>query len=96
MAVFDVQVPPLAARDYQSLKADAQVLLDGKPETLDPDVMSPPKILGFRMPGRTRLLRSGDMIETAGVDGKIEVLVEMPGDCALTLDLQMIREGGHE
>jgi len=96
VAVFDVQVPPSAARDWQLLKAEAQVLLDGKPERPDPEVMSPPEILGFRMPGGTRLLRSGDMIETTGVDGKIEVLVEMPGDCAITLDLQMIREGGHE
>ncbi len=96
VAVFDVQIPPLAVRECKALKAEAQVLVDGKPETPDPDVMSPPGILGFRMPGRTRLLRSGDMIETAGVDGTIEVLVEMAGDCAVTLDLQMIREGGHE
>ena len=58
--------------------------------------MSPPGILGFKMPGNTRLLKSGDMIETADVNGKIEVLVEIPGDCAVTLDLQMIREDGHE
>lgn len=96
VAVFDVQIPPLAARENKALRAEAQVLMDGKPETPDPDVISPPKILGFRMPGRTRLLRSGDMIGTADVNGKIEVLVEMPSDCAITLHLQMSREGGHE
>lgn len=96
VAVFDVQVPPPAARACQALKVEAQVLLDGKPERPDPEVMSPPGILGFKMPGNTGLLKSGDMIETADVNGKIEVLVEIPGDCAVTLDLQMIREGGHE
>lgn len=96
VAVFDVRIPPSAGRDCQSLKAEARVLLDGKPETPDPEVVSPPGILGFRMPGRERLLRSGDMIGTADVNGNIEVLAEMPGDCAITLDLKMIREGGHE
>jgi len=96
VAVFGVQIPPLAAREYKALKAEAQVLMDGKPERPDPEVMSPPQIIGFRMPGRTELLKYGDVIETASVNGRIEVLVGIPDDCAITLELQMIRESGHE
>ncbi|MDW8260956.1 MAG: hypothetical protein RMJ35_00375 [Phycisphaerales bacterium] len=92
VAVFEVRVPDAVSLRGKVLTADAAVVVDGRSETPDPELMAPPRVLCFRRIGTGQILASGNSLRAEGRGENVEVLVEMPPDCAVKLETRLAEE----
>lgn len=92
VAVFATRVQQDAQRSGRNLRATAAVALDGSANRqLDPSI-SVPTILEIRAVGDGDPAK-GDSISLEGRDGDYEILVTVPDDCAVTLEVEVVGGG---
>lgn len=89
VAVFQVELSTGTSSHQRMLEAIPAVLIDGKPEAVDPQLATITRVLGFRRPGEMRLLQTGPALDLARISGRVEILVEMPPDAAVTLQIRV-------
>ncbi|MEJ5343216.1 MAG: hypothetical protein WHT09_16840, partial [Thermogutta sp.] len=92
VAVFHVELSSKGFSGQGTLEAIPAVLVDGRPEPEDPELAVRTRVLGYRRAGQDGLLESGPTLNLAEMNEKVEILVEMPRDAAVTL-MMRIRDG---
>jgi hypothetical protein len=87
VAVFETEVRQDSRLSGIALSAKPAVAIEGSAASSTDDVAGQPIVIGFRGP----LSGEGARIPLDGAEGRFEILVRMPPDCAVTLDVEVIQ-----
>ena len=88
VAVFSTGVRQGAHRDGLSLAARGAVAIEGRVFRTDGEVPQPTVVSIRSADGR--LAADSDSLELAGSEGPFEIRVQVPGDCAVTVDAKVL------
>jgi hypothetical protein len=89
VAIFSTVVRQDAKRSGVALRAQAAVALDGTAASNIDDFVGRPRVIGIRASGSDTSC-GGPRIPIDGGEGQYEILVRMPRDCAVTVDVEVL------
>jgi hypothetical protein len=87
LAVFTSDVTQDGARSGQFISAKAAIALDGSAARLDATIPMP-EVLRIRAEDGSAA-SDGGRLDIAGAEGRFEIFVSVPGDCAVTVDAEL-------